>query len=141
MRVSVECRDRNSCRDYVECGDDVVRNLSGGVLHATHTFHRHEGMALAAIGTYGLVSYRQQSTQEIGVRLALGAPALSVVRGFLARGLKLGAVGAALGLVVALGLSRLLGSACMTSLRPTSLRRHCADGCWGAVVVATLVPS
>ena len=69
------------------------------------------GMALAALGTYGLVSYTvKQSTHEIGIRMALGAPAASVVRQFLGRGLRLGAIGAALGSIAALGAARLLGS-------------------------------
>ena len=54
------------------------------------------GMALAAMGTYGLVSYIvKQSTHEIGIRMALGASALGVVREFAARGLRLGVFGAA----------------------------------------------
>ena len=70
------------------------------------------GMALAAMGTYGLVSYSvKQSTHEIGIRIALGASGALVVRGFLGRGLRLGAIGAAVGIVLALGLSRLLRSA------------------------------
>ena len=65
------------------------------------------GMALAAMGTYGLVSYTvKQSTHEIGIRMALGASGLSVVRRFLARGLRLGAIGAVLGMVAALGVSQ-----------------------------------
>jgi predicted permease len=69
------------------------------------------GMALAAMGTYGLVSYVvKQSTHEIGIRMALGASAKSIVQAFLGRGLRLGAIGAALGIVAAIGLSRLLGS-------------------------------
>src|SRR5207249_7360383 len=68
------------------------------------------GMALAAMGTYGLVSYIvKQSTHEIGIRMALGASGRSVVLKFVTRGLKLGAIGAALGIVAALGASRLLG--------------------------------
>src|SRR5206468_5184235 len=52
------------------------------------------GMGLAAMGTYGLVSYTvKQRTHEIGIRMALGASGLSVVRGFLGRGLRLGAIG------------------------------------------------
>ena len=67
------------------------------------------GMALAAMGTYGLVSYVvKQSTHEIGIRMALGASALGVVREFAARGLRLGVFGAAVGVVTALTLSGLL---------------------------------
>jgi macrolide transport system ATP-binding/permease protein len=70
------------------------------------------GMTLAAMGTYGLVSYLvKQSTHEIGIRMALGASGRSVVMAFLGRGLRLGAVGAALGCLAALGVGRLLGSA------------------------------
>ena len=69
------------------------------------------GMALAGLGIYGLVSYSaRQSTHEIGIRMALGADARAVVRDFLGRGLRLGAMGAALGLVLAAGVSRLLAS-------------------------------
>jgi putative ABC transport system permease protein len=69
------------------------------------------GMALAAMGTYGLVSYTvKQSTHEIGIRMALGASGPSVVRQFIGRGLRLGAIGAAAGVVAALGVTRLLTS-------------------------------
>jgi len=67
------------------------------------------GMVLAALGTYGLVAYIvKQSTHEIGIRMALGASARSIVVAFLTRGLKLGAIGVVLGVVGALSLSRLL---------------------------------
>src|SRR5262249_16596382 len=67
------------------------------------------GMALAGLGTYGLVSYIvKQSTHEIGIRMALGASGSSVVRRFLSRGLRLGAIGAAIGVVAAVGLGGLL---------------------------------
>ena len=69
------------------------------------------GIALAAMGTYGLVSYTaKQRTHEIGIRMALGASGGAVVRQFLAHGLRLGAIGAVLGLVAALGVARLMGS-------------------------------
>ena len=69
------------------------------------------GMLLTAIGTYGLVAHTvEQSRHEIGIRIALGASGLSVVKAFLGRGLRLGTLGAGLGLGAALAASRLLSS-------------------------------
>ncbi len=101
------------------------------------------GMALAALGTYGLVSYTvKQSTHEIGIRMALGASGPSVVRGFLARGLRLGAMGAAVGLVAALGVGRLIGSLLfgVSATDATSFARALAI-VLGGVAVATIVPA
>jgi len=57
---------------------------------------------LTALGTFGLVSYAaKQSTHEIGIRIAIGANRGALVRGFLGRGLRLGAVGAACGVAAA----------------------------------------
>ena len=73
----------------------VPGNGRGGPVHL-----RRAGMALAAMGIYGLVSYAvKQSTHEIGIRIALGARSIEVVWQFLRRGLRLGAIGAALGTV------------------------------------------
>ena len=53
---------------------------------------------LTALGTFGLVSYvAKQSTHEIGIRIAIGANRGALIRGFLGRGLRLGAAGAAFG--------------------------------------------
>jgi predicted permease len=101
------------------------------------------GVALAAMGTYGLVSYTvKQSTHEIGIRMALGASGLSVVRDFLGRGLRLGAVGAALGMVAAFGVSRLLGSVLfgVSATDVISFARALAI-VLGGVAVATIVPA
>ena len=101
------------------------------------------GMALAALGTYGLVSYTvEQSTREVGIRMALGASGLAVVRGFLGRGLRLGAIGAALGTVAALGASRLLGSVLfgVSATDVVSFARALAI-VLGGVAVATIVPA
>jgi predicted permease len=66
-------------------------------------------MMLTAIGTYGLVSYAaRQSTHEIGIRIAVGADRRDVLGRFLGRGLRLGAVGAALSLMTARILSAVL---------------------------------
>jgi predicted permease len=101
------------------------------------------GMALAAMGTYGLVSYTvRQSTHEIGIRMALGAPGLSVVRRFLGRGLRLGAIGAALGVIAALVAGRLLDSVLfgVSATDVVSFARALAI-VLGGVAVATVVPA
>ncbi|MCU1386165.1 MAG: permease [Acidobacteria bacterium] len=101
------------------------------------------GMALAAMGTYGLIAYTvKQSTHEIGIRMALGASRLSVVRRFLERGLRLGAIGAGLGLIGALAVTRLLSSALfgVSATDARSFARALAIVV-SVVVVATLVPA
>jgi putative ABC transport system permease protein len=66
---------------------------------------------LAAIGIYGVLAYLvSQRTQEIGIRMALGAGRPAVLRLFLARGLWLAAGGLAAGILAAIGVSRWIGS-------------------------------
>jgi putative ABC transport system permease protein len=66
---------------------------------------------LASIGVYGVMSYLVTlRTSEIGIRLALGAQPAQVLRLILREGLVLGALGSALGIAGALGLSRFLAT-------------------------------
>ena len=68
-------------------------------------------LLLAAIGIYGLMAYSvQQRTQEIGVRLALGADSHTVRNMIIRQGMGFALVGVALGLASALGLTRVIAS-------------------------------
>jgi ABC-type antimicrobial peptide transport system permease subunit len=71
------------------------------------------GMALlmAILGLYGVISYSvTQRTQEIGIRLALGAQRSEILSLVIGQGMRLAAIGAAGGLVISLAVSRLLRS-------------------------------
>ncbi|HEV2445687.1 MAG TPA: FtsX-like permease family protein, partial [Candidatus Sulfopaludibacter sp.] len=66
---------------------------------------------LAAIGIYGLMAYSvQQRTQEIGIRLALGAGTGSVRKMVVLQGMRLALAGVAVGVGAALALSHLLAT-------------------------------
>jgi predicted permease len=66
-------------------------------------------LSLAAVGIYGLMSYAvQQRTQEIGIRMALGADRQKIMRLILGESMKLAAIGTVIGLAAAFGLTRLL---------------------------------
>ena len=68
-------------------------------------------LVLAAIGVYGLMSYAvEQRTQEIGIRLALGAGRGQVRNMVIVQGMSLAVVGVVIGTAAALGLSRLIES-------------------------------
>ncbi len=68
-------------------------------------------LVLAAIGIYGLMAYSvQQRTQEIGVRMALGANPRQVRRMIVFQGMQLNFVGLILGVICSLGLTRLMKS-------------------------------
>jgi predicted permease len=65
--------------------------------------------ALAVVGVYGVMAYAvSQRTQEVGVRVAMGASPGAVVRLVVGQGIALAAVGVALGLVAAFALSRVM---------------------------------
>jgi predicted permease len=66
-------------------------------------------LLLAAIGIYGLMAYSvQQRTQEIGIRMALGASPKGVRKMVVYQGMLLAAIGVGIGVAAALGLTRFM---------------------------------
>ena len=71
---------------------------------------------LASIGVYGVLSYSvSQRTQEIGVRVALGAARRDVLRLIVGQGLKLAGIGIVIGVVGAVRSSRRRSERCCTT--------------------------
>jgi putative ABC transport system permease protein len=68
-------------------------------------------LVLAAIGIYGLIAYSvQQRTQEIGIRMALGADRTTIRRLVVWDGMRLTLIGMVLGIGASFGLTRLIAS-------------------------------
>jgi ABC-type antimicrobial peptide transport system permease subunit len=68
-------------------------------------------LLLAAIGIYGLMAYSvEQRTQEIGIRLALGAKSGDIKKMIVYQGMRLAVVGVVAGIASAFGLTRFIAS-------------------------------
>jgi putative ABC transport system permease protein len=97
-------------------------------------FFAAAALFLAAIGIYGVVAHATvQRTKEIGIRMALGADASSVVATVLADGLRPVAAGIAIGLAGAAALARLLSSV-LFQVTP----RDPATFTWAVIALATV---
>jgi len=68
-------------------------------------------LLLAAVGIYGLIAYSvEQRTQEIGIRLALGAEANNVRNMVIFEGIRLTLIGVVIGIAGSFGVARLIAS-------------------------------
>ena len=73
------------------------------------SFFAATGLLMAVVGLYGVVAFMaQQRTQEIGIRMALGATRADVLRLILGQGLRLVLIGGAIGLGAALAMARVM---------------------------------
>jgi putative ABC transport system permease protein len=90
----------------------VVRNTSRQRFNMLLlTIFGVSALLMAAIGIYGLMAYSvQQRTQEMGIRMALGAQASHIRKLVIRQGMLLALIGVAIGLAGAFGLTRFLAS-------------------------------
>jgi predicted permease len=90
--------------------DQVDRSLVKQKLMARlSTFFGVMALSLACIGLYGVMSYGVvRRTKEIGIRMALGAQTGDVLRLILGQGITLTLIGIGIGVIAAIGLSRLI---------------------------------
>ena len=69
------------------------------------------GLIMAAVGLYGIISYSvNRRSREIGIRVALGARQADVLGMVVREGMKLAMVGVAIGLLLAVAVTRLMSS-------------------------------
>ncbi len=111
MHEVVAGLDRRESLSAVRPMDDVVQDSIAQPRFSAELLAMFSIVALllAAVGLYGVVAYLvNQRTHEIGIRISLGAQTSQVMRLIMGEGIRLAAIGSAVGLVAALGLTRLL---------------------------------
>ncbi len=98
---------------------------------------------MATVGVYGVMSYSvSERTRELGIRIALGADARSVMRLVVAEGLTTAGVGTAVGALASVALTRVLGSQ-LYEVSPTDplVLGATAAGVLVVAMAAALVPA
>ncbi|MGH9837164.1 MAG: FtsX-like permease family protein [Blastocatellia bacterium] len=111
LRQELAALDPNLPLSQVKTLDEIVRERSSPkrVMTALLGVFALIALALATVGLYAVMSYAvTQRTNEIGIRMALGAQTQDVLRLILRQGLQLALLGMTLGLLGALALNRVL---------------------------------
>ena len=114
VRAAMAAVDADLALDRMATIDDILRERLAPIrfLMSILTFFGAVALTLAVGGVYGLVSFNvAQQTQEIGIRMALGASAREVRRNVLLQGGGLSVLGGAIGIGLSLALGSVLSSA------------------------------
>jgi ABC-type antimicrobial peptide transport system permease subunit len=100
-------------------------------------------LLLGVSGIYGVIAYTvSQQTREIGIRMALGAQERAVRRMFMRDALALAAIGVAIGLAAAVGVTRLMSSLLygVSAADPTTYAAVCMV-LFAAAALASYLPA
>ena len=121
IRKSMLAANREAILSGNESEEDVVASSIASQRFSMILLAAFAGLALllASVGIYGVLSYLVgQRTQEIGVRMALGAQPVDVLRMILSDGFRMIAAGVGLGVLGALSLTHLMSSM-LFGVKPT----------------------
>src|SRR5208282_2021325 len=113
VRAAVWSLDRQLALGSVRTMDQIISRSTASRRFVMTLLGSFAALALvlAAIGIYAVLAYSvTRRTHELGVRMALGARSADVLRLVLGHGLRVTAIGIALGVIGALGLTRFLQS-------------------------------
>jgi predicted permease len=113
VRHAVAELDKNLPISDVRTMDQVANETLSLKNFLTMLLASFAGLALvlAAVGIYGVMAYSvAQRTQEIGIRMALGAKQSDIIGSIIGQGLGLAFAGSLIGLAAALGLTRFLST-------------------------------
>jgi predicted permease len=114
VRAEVQKVDPSQAMFDVKSMEERIAEESSGVKASASSMTNYAliGLFLAASGIYGVISYSvARRTHEIGVRMALGADRVTVLRMTLKDAIMIGAIGLGIGIPVAYGMIRAMSSA------------------------------
>jgi putative ABC transport system permease protein len=145
VRDAVRALDKNIVLSEVQTMDQVVAEATAEPRFYVLLLGGFAAVALilAAVGIYGVMSYSvSRRTQEIGIRIALGAQTGDVVKMVVRQGSLLALVGVGVGLMVALALTRLM-SGLLYGIQPSDPITFVAValGLSAVAIVACYVPA